>query len=234
MTDTDTPNLSRAHAGKSSNWKKPVAIAVAAVAVVAALGYGYASPYIALNHLKQAADARDAATLSEYVDYPALRASLKQQAGEMLQRRIQAEHSSNPLLLFGAVIGSALIGPLVDAYATPEGVAALLNGMPPTGKPGEQPAAPPAENAPQSAPPGGASADAPANPNAPAEPAQAQPHSQATAGYRSINEFAVTWQRSAHSERYAAILQRHGLFSWKLAAVELNEPDSGSGANTPN
>ncbi|QNB11531.1 DUF2939 domain-containing protein [Paraburkholderia bannensis] len=238
MTDTDTPKLSRSRAGKSSNWKKPVAIAVAAAAVVAALGYGYASPYIALNHLKQAADARDAAALSEYVDYPALRASLKQQAGEMLQRRIQAEHSSNPLLLFGAVIGSALIGPLVDAYATPEGVAALLNGMPPTGKPGEQPAAPPpappAENAPPSAPPSGTSSEAPANPGAPAEPAQAQPRSQATAGYRSINEFAVTWQRSAHSERYAAILERHGLFSWKLAAVELNEPDSGSGANTPN
>ncbi|WP_321788674.1 DUF2939 domain-containing protein [Paraburkholderia sp. J94] len=241
MTDTNTPNASRNSArntaSQPSNWKKPVTIAVAAVAVVAALGYGYASPYIALNHLKQAADARDAAALSEYVDYPALRASLKQQAGEMLQRRIQAEHSSNPLLLFGAVIGSALIGPLVDAYATPEGVAALLNGMPPTGKPGEQPAAPPPASSPaspsQGAPQSTPQNATPATPNAPAESAQPQSRAQAAAGYRSLNEFAVTWQRSAHSERYAAILQRHGLFSWKLAAVELNEPDSGSGANAP-
>jgi hypothetical protein len=202
-------------------WIKPVVVAIVALAIVAALGYGYASPYVALDRLKAAADARDAATLNEYVDYPALRASLKQQVGELLQRRIAAQHSSNPLLLFGAVIGAALIGPLVDAYATPDGVAALLNGMPPTGKPGEQP--PQAVNsAPAPAP-----ANAPAGPGAPAasgENAEPPPRPQTTAGYRSVGEFVVTWQRSANGERYAAVLQRHGLFSWKLAAVELNDP----------
>ncbi|HEV3429914.1 MAG TPA: DUF2939 domain-containing protein [Paraburkholderia sp.] len=226
MTDTTTR--------PTSNWKKPVAIAVAAIVVVTALGYGYASPYLALNRLKQAADARDAVALNEYVDYPALRVSLKQQVGEMLQRRIQAQHSSNPLLMLGAVIGVALIGPLVDAYATPEGVAALLNGMPPTGKPGERPTPPPP-------PPGTQASSAPAEstPTAPASaPANADtavppPRAQTSAGYRSLNEFAVTWQRSATSERYAAILQRHGLFSWKLAAVELNPTDTGDGASAP-
>ncbi len=233
MTDTTTSSR------PSSNWKKPVAIAVAAIVVVTALGFSYASPYLALNRLKQAADARDAVTLSEYVDYPALRVSLKQQVGEMLQRRIQAQHSSNPLLMLGAVIGAALIGPLVDAYATPEGVAALLNGMPPTGKPGERPAPPssaaqassaPAETAQPAPPPAPASAASAASADTAAPPARAQ----ATAGYRSLNEFAVTWQRSTNSERYAAILQRHGLFSWKLAAVELNPTDAGDGANASN
>ncbi|WP_321953088.1 DUF2939 domain-containing protein [Paraburkholderia bannensis] len=221
---TDTTPSSR----PTSNWKKPVAIAVAAVVVVTALGYAYASPYLALNSLKQAADARDAAALSEYVDYPALRVSLKQQVGEMLQRRIQAQHSSNPLLMLGAVIGAALIGPLVDAYATPEGVAALLNGMPPTGKPGERPAPPP--STPASSAPAEAAPPAPANTQAEAP----QPRPQASAGYRSLNTFAVTWQRSANGERYAAILQRHGLFSWKLAAVELNPADAGNGTSAPN
>jgi hypothetical protein len=220
--------------GTSSNWKKPVAIALAAVVVVAALGYGYASPYLALNHLKQAADARDAVALNEYVDYPALRVSLKQQVGAMLQERIHAQHSSNPLLMLGAVIGSALIGPLVDAYATPEGVAALLNGMPPTGKPGDRPAPPPgtqASSAPAGTPPP-AQQPAPANTTntANTDTSQAPPRAQTSAGYRSLNEFAVTWQRSATGERYAAILERHGLFSWKLAAVELNTADAASSA----
>jgi hypothetical protein len=228
MTDTNTPSRS------ASNWKKPVAIAVAAIVVVTALGFSYASPYLALNRLKQAADARDAVTLNEYVDYPALRVSLKQQVGEMLQRRIQAQHSSNPLLMLGAVIGAALIGPLVDAYATPEGVAALLNGMPPTGKPGERPAPPPPSAAQGSSAPAETAPAAPPPAPASADTAAPQPRAQATAGYRSLNEFAVTWQRSADSERYAAILQRHGLFSWKLAAVELNPTDSGNGANAPN
>jgi hypothetical protein len=240
MTDTQS---NPQHPRRQASWKKPVAIAVAAVAIVAALGYGYASPYIALGHLKAAADARDAVALNEYVDYPALRVSLKQEVGEMLQRRLNAQHSSNPLLLFGAVIGAALIGPLVDAYATPEGVAALLNGMPPTGKPGERPAPPPppASGTPPSSQQGEAAPTAPGNPGSQAQPlqqtpqqAQEQPRSRATAGYRGINTFAVTWQRSANGERYAAILQRHGLFSWKLAAVELNESATGAGANPSN
>ncbi|WP_043203628.1 DUF2939 domain-containing protein [Paraburkholderia acidipaludis] len=214
----------------NQRWIKPVAVVLIAAALVAALGYGYASPYVALNRLKAAADARDAATLSEYVDYPALRVSLKQQVGELLQRRIAAQHSSNPLLLFGAVIGAALIGPLVDAYATPDGVAALLNGMPPTGKPGEQP---PQAGNPTAAP-------APSNPPAQtpsaasSESAQPAPRPQTTAGYRSLNEFVVTWQRSANGERYAAVLQRHGLFSWKLAAVELNDPADTNSASSTN
>jgi hypothetical protein len=194
-------------------WIKPVAIALVALALVAALGYGYASPYVTLNRLKTAADARDAATLNEYVDYPALRVSLKQQVGELLQRRVEAQHSSNPLLLFDA---------------TPDGVAALLNGMPPSGKPGEQP--PPAgDTASAAAAPTPAAPPANANPTAsataaPPQDETAQPRPQASAGYRSFNEFVVTWQRSANGERYAAVLQRHGLFSWKLAAVELNDP----------
>ncbi|MFD1556062.1 DUF2939 domain-containing protein [Paraburkholderia silviterrae] len=241
MTDIQT------NPRKSASWKKPVAIAVAAVAIVAAAGYGYASPYIALNHLKAAADARDATALDEYVDYPALRVSLKQQIGEMLQQRIEAAHASNPLQLFGAVIGSVLIGPLVDAYVTPDGVAALLSGMPPTGKPGERPApaqpsgAPPSSQAGESTPgestPGESTPPASGNSGAQAQPPQPQPEqsrAQSSAGYRGLNTFAVTWQRNARSERYAAILQRHGLFSWKLAAVELNEPDTGNGANASN
>ncbi|WP_042268690.1 DUF2939 domain-containing protein [Paraburkholderia heleia] len=218
---TENPSTPR----KTHGWKKPVAITVAVAMVVAALGYAYASPYIAVKHMKAAADARDAVALDEYVDYPALRVSLKQQVGEMLQRRVEGQHSSNPLLILGAVIGAALISPLVDAYATPEGVAALLDGMPPTGKPGDRPhAPPPAESGTQSAEPAQPT-PAPAAPPAPAASGNPAPGARpvTTAGYRGLNEFALTWDRGSTGEHYAAILQRHGLFSWKLSAVELNE-----------
>jgi hypothetical protein len=213
---------SLAHPRKTQGWKKAVAITVAVALIVAVLGYSYASPYIAVNRMKAAADARDAATLNTYVDYPALRLSLKEQAGEMLQQRIGAQHSSNPLLILGAVIGAALVGPLVDAYATPEGVAALLNGMPPTGKPGDRPQAPPPEAA---QPASAAPSTAPPAPAASGNPAP-EPRPVTTAGYRGLNEFALTWDRASTGEHYAAILQRHGLFSWKLAAVELTEANA--------
>lgn len=211
----------------SYRWLRRITIALIAILVVSMIGFAYASPYIALNHIKQAADARDSATLNEYVDYPALRASLKAQLSEMLEKRIEAQHSSNPLLLFGAAIGSVLIGPLVDAYATPDGVAALINGMPPRGEPGERPPVAAAGGPGQEAPPPVAAQSQPPAPppvasaTPPAAPPEGRP--QSTAGYRGINEFVVTWQHGADEPRYAAILQRHGLFSWKLAAVELNE-----------
>ncbi|MBN3838834.1 DUF2939 domain-containing protein [Burkholderia sp. Ac-20349] len=241
--------------GSSSRaWRlKPLLIVVLAVAIIAAIGYAYASPYVALGRLKSAIDARDAQAISEYVDFPSLRISLKQQVTEELMRRIDAVKKNNPFAVIGALIGSALIGsaligPLVDAYATPEGVAALMSGLPPRGNPGERPPEwsnlPPGGNAPGNAPaaptanPAPASAATPGSnaaataassqppaAAAPASPADAthSPHPQQTsAGYRNIDEFVVTYQRSADGTRYAAIFHRFGLFSWKLSAIDLH------------
>jgi hypothetical protein len=202
---------------------KPLVIVLVVIAIVAVLGYGYASPYLALDRLKRAADARDAQTVSEYVDYPALRESLKEQVVGLLTRRLHA--SGNPFAALGAMIGVALIGPMVDAYATPEGVAALLNGMPPRGNPNDRPPAPQSAPPTQPVPATGSAQSTPGAPT-PAPPATAdtappQPP-QTTASYRGINEFVVTYQHGVGDTRYSAILRREGLFSWKLAAVDLN------------
>jgi hypothetical protein len=196
---------------------RPLIITVLVIVVVAVLGYGYASPYLALDRLKRAADQRDAQTVSEYVDYPALRESLKDQIAGLLTRKIQARANGNPLAALGAMIGVALIGPLVDAYATPDGVAALLNGMPPRGDPAQRPPVP--ANAPVGSADSTATAPAPATGGATTTPPQPP---QTTAAYRGLNEFVVTYQHGVGDTRYAAILRREGLFSWKLAAVDLN------------
>ncbi|MFM0239598.1 DUF2939 domain-containing protein [Paraburkholderia phytofirmans] len=215
----------RSQRGSRGSATKPLIVTLVLIVVIAALGFAYASPYIALNNLKRAADARDAQTVNQYVDFPALRESLKEQVAGLLTRRLGAHGNGNPLAAIGAMIGVALIGPLVDAYATPDGVAALLNGMPPRGDPGERPPAPPAASNPPDA---AATAAAPAAPpagnavngNANATPPQPP---QTTAGYRGLNEFVVTYQHGAGDARYSAIFQREGVFTWKLAAVNLNE-----------
>ncbi len=193
-----------------SRTSKSVVITLIVAVVVAVLGLIYASPYIALDRLKRAADARDAQTVNQYVDFPSLRESLKDQVGQLLTRKIDTQKSGNPLAMIGAMIGAALIGPLVDSYATPDGVAALLNGIPPRGDEansaaGVAPEAAPAQPAP--------TAVAPSSP---------KPPQQTTAGYRSFDTFAVNYQHGAGNARYSAILRRYGLFSWKLVAVELN------------
>jgi hypothetical protein len=203
--------------------RKPLArsiAAVAAFAVIAAIGCAYASPYLVLDRLKRAADARDADIVNQYVDYPALRESLKEQVAGLLMRRIDEQKLSHPFAALGAMIGMAFVGPLVDAYATPDGVAALLNGMPPRGTPGERPPAPASQSgtpAPEAAQPQSPASAAGPTPNAP--PPAAPTFSS---GYRGINVFAVTYQHGAGDAHYSAILHRNGLFSWKLVAVELN------------
>ncbi|KVC50925.1 hypothetical protein WI72_25375 [Burkholderia ubonensis] len=209
---------------------KPLLIVVLAAVVITAIGYAYASPYVALGRLKSAIDARDAQAVSEYVDFPSLRISMKQQVTDELMRRIDAKRQNNPFAVIGALIGSALIGPLVDAYATPEGVAALMSGLPPQGNPGERPpewpAQPPADSAGSAAPTNGPNPAAGSAPPAPASATSTQagaPRPQQTsAGYRNIDEFVVTYQRNADGTRYAAILHRVGLFSWKLSAIDLH------------
>ncbi|HVE10167.1 MAG TPA: DUF2939 domain-containing protein [Paraburkholderia sp.] len=204
-----------------------MAITLVVVVSVAVLAYAYATPYLALERLKRAADARDAQTVNQYVDFPALRDSLKQQVVGLFERRLagSAAHG-NPLAAIVAMVGTAVIGPLVDAYATPDGVAALLNGMPPRGEPGERPPAPPDANAATGdAANAGSAAPAPApqpNAQAPANTPAAPPQPpQTTAGYRGLNEFVVTYQHGVGDARYSAILRREGLFTWKLAAVDL-------------
>ncbi|KIG10501.1 DUF2939 domain-containing protein [Caballeronia concitans] len=187
-----------------------VVVTLAVVLIGAALGFLYASPYIALDRVKRAADARDAQTVNEYVDFPALRSSLKEQVAALLTRRVDMQKSGNPLAIIGAMIGAALVGPLVDSYATPDGVAAILNGIPPRGLPGERPPSVPAGAAAS-----GAATQAPQPPQPPQPP-------QTTAGYRGINTFVVTYQHGAGDARYSAIFHRSGLVSWKLVAVDLN------------
>ncbi len=197
---------------------------VVAVAGLAAILYAAASPYLALRELKQAIDARDAQAISRYVDYPALRISLKQQLTDELMRRVDLQRHDNPLAMLGAMVGSALIGPLVDAYATPEGVAALLSGLPPNGDPRQHPPALDQPAAPAPAPASGAGVAPPAGASAPppsgtGTPPPAAP--QSSAAYHGINEFIAVYQRDAGGTRYAAIFRRSGLFGWKLSAIDL-------------
>ncbi|RDU95316.1 DUF2939 domain-containing protein [Trinickia dinghuensis] len=203
-----------------SNARKPLTATVVtgiAIIVLALVVIAYASPYLALSRLRDAAQARNAAMIDRYVDYPALRASLKEQVTQMLSRRVDKEKLQHPFAALGALVGMALVNPLVDAYATPDGVAALLKGMPPSGKPGE---VPPSAGDEQASQPQEASSTPSQQPATAAQPAE--PRAKASAGYRDMNTFAVTYTSGPAGEPYSVIFHRRGWFSWQIDAVELN------------
>lgn len=203
--------------------RKPLTATVAtgiAIVVLFLAVLVYASPYLVLSKLRDAAQARDAQTIDRYVDYPALRVSLKEQVTQMLSHRVDTQKLQHPLAALGALVGIAFVGPLVDAYATPDGVAALLGGMPPRGEPGEVPPTAgdqSSSSAPQQREP------APSAPGAssPAAVTHSTPRAKGSAGYRDTNTFAVTYSRGADRPPYSVIFHRRGWFSWQLDAVEL-------------
>ena len=96
---------------------RTIAIAALLAVMLAAAGWWFGSPWWTLRQVQRAADARDAAALSAYVDYPALRTDVKQQA----QRTIsQAAATDDPLIALGAAVAGVLVDPAVEALVTPD------------------------------------------------------------------------------------------------------------------
>ena len=95
-----------------------------AALVIVLLGYLAATPYITVLKMKWAAENHDGEALSEYVDFPSLRQSLKDNLNVALASRAQ----ENPFAALGAILGGMVVDKLVDAYVTPAGIIALMSG----------------------------------------------------------------------------------------------------------
>lgn len=93
-----------------------VVVAVLGIAVGA---YWYASPYIAMKSMQSAALAKDADAFNDYVDYPKLRESLKGQFAALVSEKLGSGTHSGAQS-FGAALGMAMLGPMVDAFVRPE------------------------------------------------------------------------------------------------------------------
>jgi hypothetical protein len=102
-----------------------------------------ASPYFSFWRFTAALRSGDSATLSSRMDFPGIRASLKKQLVARFTPRTTTHKWWNNL-------GPTLIDTIVDAYVTPEGIAALISNPEvlkslkhpqqfrfPTGKPGD-------------------------------------------------------------------------------------------------
>src|SRR6266516_2155055 len=92
---------------------------IALICVVLLLLYGV-SPYFSFWRFTVVLRAGDAAALSSHVDFPAIRASLKKQ----LVARFASAATGHKRW---SKLGPTLIDAIVDAYATPDGLAALIS-----------------------------------------------------------------------------------------------------------
>lgn len=106
---------------------KTKALFAAIVLFFAGVGaYWYFSPHIALQSMQSAAKARDADTFNEYVDFPALRESMKGQFTLMMSDTISGVEKGNPFAALGAMMGAALANQMIDGLVRPETVMRMM------------------------------------------------------------------------------------------------------------
>ena len=151
----------------------------------------FASPYVALQQMKSAAESGDAAALSEHIDFPALKEDLKASLSAKMMSEAAKAPTDEPFAAAGSMLAMAMVGPMIDAMITPQAVAMMMEGKRPT--------------------PGGAS-------NQTSTP-QRKP--DVSASYKGLNTFAVTVSEPEdQSSSFKLIFKRHGLFTWKLTSAE--------------
>ncbi len=108
---------------------------IAAGAAVAALVVGayFASPYVAVWSLRNAAIKADRDKLEKLVDFPSVRESLKAQANAQVLRSIteDPEMAENPFSGLAIAFVPAIVDRLVDGFVTADGIAAVLTDQKP-------------------------------------------------------------------------------------------------------
>ncbi|MBX3326877.1 MAG: DUF2939 domain-containing protein [Nitrospira sp.] len=109
-----------------------VSIFFKSVVVIAFCVWIYAGPYLALSNIREAAEAGDTEALSDVIDLPSVRESLKQ---EIKAAGLQAirESNGNPAIILPSLGAyTPLPDLLIDSVLTLEVVATLILGKEPT------------------------------------------------------------------------------------------------------
>lgn len=152
----------------------------------------YFTPHFAVSGMKSAAEAKDAAKLAGYVNFPALKESLKASFNAKVASDVAKEKDGNPFTVLGAAMAAAFINPMIDALVSPESLAMMMKGDKPQ----------PAEKAEQTKP---SDSDA-----------------DTSMSYESFDRFVVTVKkRGSTDEPLGLVFNRDGMFSWKLSALRL-------------
>ncbi|RYD86233.1 MAG: DUF2939 domain-containing protein, partial [Sphingomonadales bacterium] len=103
---------------------KRILIAVALIAALAAGGWYWASPWWAVQSMRDAAEARDADSLLRHVDHATLRENLKRR----LRERVEGRAREGGVL--GGLVASGVAGQLVDIALSPEGMRMIFAAAP--------------------------------------------------------------------------------------------------------
>jgi len=157
----------------------------------------YAMPYLAVRGMKKAVEDRDAVALADYVNFPALKESLKASFTAQMVKSTGEELKDNPFAALGVAMANVLAIPMIDSLVSPEGLAAMMSGHKPS------PSYPNEEKPSEMR--SGASDDEPI----------------VKMGYENFNRFTVSTSDKSHPTMVVTMVYLRDGLSWKLSAIRL-------------
>ena len=212
--------------------QKRILLAAGLLWALLLVGYFVASPWVALARFKEDARARRTEKMADYVNFPAVQASLKAQMRNKIKAEVgrQDDDFAAAAQILGAAVANLVLDPIVETVASPQGMVAIMNGENPL--PGLNrldialpPTALAEEAAPHAAQPPSAHQQAGKPAGAPADSAGAD-----TAKHRRQWKLAYTaWNRAviravpAKEGAPYLVMQRKGLFGWQVVDVQLGK-----------
>ena len=171
---------------------------VALVLVMMGGGF-YATPYIALHNMQQAAQAKDAAALNQYIDYPAVKESLKLSMNSEMSKALLKNKTDSGMNAFATMFASAFVNPMIDIVVTPENMAMMLQA--------DMPKAIDTEDK--------------STPNQ-ADKAIDRNDVISHKSYQDFNHFVVTLAKADHPNlAFTFTFERHGLIHWQLKGLAI-------------
>ncbi|MGC1816451.1 MAG: DUF2939 domain-containing protein [Casimicrobiaceae bacterium] len=174
-----------------------------AVTLFVAGGY-YGSPYWAANEMHVAAQAGEGDRLAAYVDFPAVRESLRSQLQADSTKPAQTEgFKPSPFTGLSEMLAGGMINVVVDSMVTSEGLVNILSHGTPT------------HADPNATPPANTSTDGKCGAES-GKPPRIEHH------YESLHVFKVEmYDPQTDKPMLTMLLNRENLFGWKLKSIRL-------------
>jgi hypothetical protein len=185
---------------------REVAIYAGIILVVVIAGaWFYAAPYLTLNQIREAAQNGDVETLSDLIDFPALRESIKETLKATMLREMAKEKEQNFFTALGTMVAGALIDPVVEGFVSPSGIASMTQGRRPSVEKNENKSESPGSQ--RESDSTIASKD--------------QAWSSARMEYNGFSKFLVRFPDETTGRDSMILVLRRSGFSWKLSALRM-------------
>jgi hypothetical protein len=186
---------------------RKLVLILALLALIAAAVWFYFTPQLAFREIRVAVRDRNLGQLESRVDFPVLRAHLKDSLQSRLAQKLSG--GSNPFGRVGAALAGTVVDPLIDQLVTPETLALLMRGDRSGLEGGRRnPSAPaPAASGPDTGP-------TDSSPNTDKDELEKKKD------YEAFNRYVISVKKKGTpGEPIAFVLTRQGLLDWKLTEI---------------